>query len=104
VNEGWFWSGQGAARLFTARHAGFLTDLDLFTPDEKYLDPAVRDYYLAHGVEWAALTAIPIPTGENVVLVVSRLAERGPIERAVIQELDELRPHLARSAFMSARL
>ncbi|MCI0599886.1 MAG: helix-turn-helix transcriptional regulator, partial [Beijerinckiaceae bacterium] len=28
----------------------------------------------------------------------------GPVERAVVQKLDELRPHLARSALMSARL
>ena len=39
VNEGWFWRGQLAARLFGARHSGFLTDLDLFTLDE--LDLAV---------------------------------------------------------------
>jgi PAS domain-containing protein len=30
--------------------------------------------------------------------------ERGPVERGVVQKLDELRPHLARSAFLSARL
>ena len=39
VNGGWFWRGQLAARLFGARHSGFLTDLDLFTLDE--LDLAV---------------------------------------------------------------
>lgn len=29
VKEGWFWRGQVVARFFAARHAGFLTDLDL---------------------------------------------------------------------------
>ena len=32
VKEGWFFRGQVVARMFAARHAGFLTDLDLFTP------------------------------------------------------------------------
>src|SRR5271165_7324688 len=27
VNDDWFWRGQVAARLFGARHAGFLTEL-----------------------------------------------------------------------------
>ncbi len=33
VNEGWIWRGQIATRAFAARHAGFLTDLDILTPD-----------------------------------------------------------------------
>jgi DNA-binding CsgD family transcriptional regulator len=49
-------------------------------------------------------TVIPIPTGENVIFVLTRRTERGPVERAFVQKLDGLRPHLARSAFLSARL
>ena len=56
------------------------------------------------GVGWAVGTAIPIPTGEKLILVLTRRTERGPVERGVVQKLDELRPHLARSAFLSARL
>ncbi|MGH6852588.1 MAG: helix-turn-helix transcriptional regulator, partial [Methylocella sp.] len=104
VKEGWFWRGQFAARAFAARHAGFLTNLDLFTPDEWDLEPINRDMYRPLGVGWSVVTAIPIPTGENVSFVVTRRTERGPFERAVVQKLDELRPHLARSALMSARL
>ena len=37
--ERWFWRGQFAARVLAARHAGFLTDLDLFTRDELDLIP-----------------------------------------------------------------
>ena len=44
------------------------------------------------------------PTGENVSFFLPRRTERGPVERAVVQKLDELRPHLARSALLSARL
>jgi DNA-binding CsgD family transcriptional regulator len=49
-------------------------------------------------------TAIPIPTGENVIFVLSRRMERGPFERASADRLDQLRPHLARSVLISARL
>ena len=82
----------------------FLTDLDILTPDELDLEPIYRDYWRPQGVGWAVGTAIPIPTGENVVLIMTRRTERGPVERAVVQKLDELRPHLARSALLSARL
>jgi DNA-binding CsgD family transcriptional regulator len=104
VNEGWFWRGQIVARAFAKRHAGFLTDLDILTPDELDLEPVYRDFWRPQGVGWAVGTAIPIPTGENVVLVMTRRLSRGPVERTIVQKLDELRPHLARSALVSARL
>ena len=97
VKEGWFFRGQVIARLFAARHAGFLTDLDLLTPDELDREPL-------HRVGWAAASAIPIPTGERVTFAFTRRMERGPVERNVVQRLDQLRPHLARSALLSARL
>src|SRR5579871_2629982 len=69
VKEDWFWRGQVVTRLFGARHAGFLTDLDLFTRDELDLEPIYRDMWRPLGVGWAVATAIPIPTGENVTFV-----------------------------------
>jgi DNA-binding CsgD family transcriptional regulator len=104
VHGGWFWSGQAAARLFAARHAGFLTELDLFTRDELDLEPVYRDFWRPLGIGWIAGTAIRVPTGENASFFVTRWTERGPFERAIVQKLDELRPHLARSALMAARL
>jgi DNA-binding CsgD family transcriptional regulator len=104
VKEGWFFRGQVIARLFAARHAGFLTDLDLFTHEELDLEPIYCEMWRPRlCVGWAVGTAIPLPTGETVTFVLSRLAGLGPIERALVQKLDELRPHLARSALMSAR-
>jgi DNA-binding CsgD family transcriptional regulator len=49
-------------------------------------------------------TAIPLPTGENATFILSRRTDRGPFERAAADRLDELRPHLARSVLISARL
>jgi DNA-binding CsgD family transcriptional regulator len=47
---------------------------------------------------------MPLPTGHTLYLTLERDRSRGPIETSVIAKLDELRPHLARSALMSARL
>jgi DNA-binding CsgD family transcriptional regulator len=104
VNEGMFWRGQLAARTIAARHAGFLTDLDIFTPDELDREPLCRDFWRPQGIGWLVGTVLPIPTGENVLFILTRRTERGPVERAFVQQLDELRPHLARSALLSARL
>jgi DNA-binding CsgD family transcriptional regulator len=104
VKEGWFWRGQVVARLFAAQHSGFLTDLDVLTLEELDQEPIYRDMWRPRGVGWAVGTAIPIPTGEKLTLILTRLTERGPVERSVVQKLDELRPHLARSALLSARL
>jgi len=104
VNEGWFWRGRLTARMFAIRHAGFLVESDVLTPDELDQEPIFRDFWRPRGVGWAAGTVVPIPTGENVLFAIPRWAERGPFERAIVQKLDELRPHLARSAFTSARL
>jgi hypothetical protein len=49
-------------------------------------------------------TAIPLPTGDTLFLTLERKHVRGPVESAIVQKLDALRPHLARSALMSAQL
>jgi hypothetical protein len=38
------------------------------------------------------------------MFLLTRRTEHGPFERSIVQKLDELRPHLARSAFLPARL
>jgi hypothetical protein len=50
-NEGLFWRGQLAARTLAARHAGFLTGLDHFTPDEWDQEPLIRDFWRPQGVD-----------------------------------------------------
>jgi hypothetical protein len=94
VSEGWYWRGQFAARAYAARHAGFLTDLDIFTRDELDQEPLYRDFFRPQGVGSVAGTAIPIPTGEKVSFVLARQIERGPFKRATLRKLDELRPTL----------
>jgi DNA-binding CsgD family transcriptional regulator len=104
VNERWLERGQFAARLFGARHAGFFTENDVFTSDELDIEPLYRDFMRPNGFGWGAGTVLPLPTGEKIFLALNRLYERGPVEPVLVQQLDALRPHLARSIVISARL
>lgn len=104
AKENWFESGRFMARYLAARHAGFLVDSDLFTPEEMDAEPIYRDFWRPAGYGCNAGTAIPMPTGENIIIGINRRQERGPVERELIGRLDELRPHIARSALVSARL
>jgi DNA-binding CsgD family transcriptional regulator len=104
IKEGWLRRGRIISRLFAQRHSGFLIDIDFYTPEELEQEPIYRDLWRPQGVGWGMATAIPIPTGENAMFVLSRRTECGPFERASAQRLDELRPHLARSVLISARL
>jgi DNA-binding CsgD family transcriptional regulator len=104
VKGGWLWRGTIIGRLFAQRHAGFLIDTEYLTPEELDREPIYSDVWRPQGVGWGMATAIPIPTGENATFVLSRTTEQGPFERASANQLDELRPHLARSVLISARL
>jgi DNA-binding CsgD family transcriptional regulator len=101
VKEGWLWRRTIVARLFAQRHAGFLIDAEYFTPEELDREPIYRDLWRPQGVGWGM---VPIPTGENAMIILSRRMEYGPFDRASANRLDELRPHLARSVLISARL
>jgi len=104
VSERWFWRGTLLGRATAARHAGFLTVSDLFTPEELAEEPVFRDFWHPQGFGWPVGTIFSIPTGEHVTFVMTRRLESGPVNRDAVQKLDQLRPHLARSALMSARL
>lgn len=98
--------GQRGRRLCAARHAGFLTEHDIYADPDKELgaDPFYYEALWPAGLGWGAATAICLPTGDTLYLNLERDRIRGPVESAIVQQLDELRPHLARAALMSARL
>jgi DNA-binding CsgD family transcriptional regulator len=104
VDEDWLRRGTIVARLFAQRHSGFLIDVDFLSVEELDREPIYRDMWRPLGIGWSMATAIPIATGENTMIVLSRRTEDGPFEHAAAERLDELRPHLARSVMMSARL
>jgi DNA-binding CsgD family transcriptional regulator len=104
VDEDWLRRGTIVPRLFAQRHSGFLIDVDFLSREELDQEPIYRDMWRPLGIGWSMATAIPIATGENTMIVLSRRTEDGPFEHAAAERLDELRPHLARSVMMAARL
>jgi DNA-binding CsgD family transcriptional regulator len=104
VASGWVARSERFRRFLAARNFGFLSDGDIYTAEEKNTDPFYRDILLPRGLGWAVGTTVPLPTGDRFAINLEREYLRGPVEPAAIHRLDLLRPHIARSALMSARL
>jgi DNA-binding CsgD family transcriptional regulator len=102
--RGYQFRDERTRRLFERDHPGFVTDLDVFTLEEWEADPILTEFWRPAGFGWGVATQIKIPTGENIILHSERKRTEGPVEREIVDELDRLRPHLARATLMSARL
>jgi DNA-binding CsgD family transcriptional regulator len=92
------------ARALASGHAGFVREYDVYTDEELAADPIYTELLWPAGLGWCAATAISLPTGDELFLCFEREHARGPVEAAAVAQLDALRPHLARTALMSARL
>ena len=104
ASGGWGREGQRTAKLLGARHAGFLLEMDVYTPEELAQDVLIRDFLRPRGLGWATATAFPLPTGDTLIISIERRFADGPVPRAATYVLDDLRPHLGRAALLSARL
>ncbi len=104
VNDGWFTRCSRRVCIMNAAEPGFFTEQDFWTEDQMGADPIYRDFFRPRGLGWSAGTALRVPSGDNIVFSMERALTRGPIERDHLDRLDGLRPHLARSALISARL
>lgn len=104
VAQGWPARTDRAARLFAKQHAGFLTDLDVYTPAEMEVEPVFRDFLRPRGLGWGVASAITVPNGDRLIFNVERAYSRGPVSQDIVARLDSLRPHLARAATLSAQL
>jgi hypothetical protein len=67
------------------------------------LVPTYRDFLRPRGLGWAAGTGFALPTGDFIFVSVERDYARGPVEPTIVQQLNELRPHIPRSTLLSAR-
>jgi DNA-binding CsgD family transcriptional regulator len=91
-------------RLLARRHAGFLTDHDVFSEQEIEAHPLYRDVLVPNGYGRGTATAIYFPEGDAVIVNIERSVAAGRFGPAAVSRLDRLRPHLARAAMVSARL
>lgn len=107
VAEGWPRIAGCGLRLFERQEAAWLGHVDLYTPEEiegANADPVFTEFLRPRGLGHGAGTGIWVPSGDRIAVVVERRWERGIPEPELITQLDSLRPHLARAAFLSARL
>lgn len=91
-------------RLLARSHPGFLTDRDLFTEEELHTTPVYSDYLMPNGFGRGTATVIHLPDAQDVIFHAEGDFRDGPYRAATIAGVDALRPHLARSALLSARL
>jgi DNA-binding CsgD family transcriptional regulator len=92
------------ARLCRAEHPGFLRERDVYTEDELEADPFYAKYVFPRGLGHAAATTFVLPTRDRVLISLERERAQGPVEAGAIDQLDALRPHVARAALIAARL
>lgn len=104
VSEGWFNRCSRRVCLMSESHPSFFVEQDFWSEEQLDTDPIYRDFFRPHGLGWSAGTGLRLPTGDSIVFSIERAFERGPIEPAHVERLNEMRPHLARSALVSARL
>jgi DNA-binding CsgD family transcriptional regulator len=104
VESGLVFRADRFARLCAAHHPGFLREIDIYTEAELESDPFYQKYLFPRGLGRAAGTTLVLPTQDSLLISLEREAARGPVEPSAIGKLDALRPHIARSAFMAARL
>jgi DNA-binding CsgD family transcriptional regulator len=107
VADGWPRIAGCGLRLFERQEAAWLGHVDLYTPEEiegTNADPVFTEFLRPRGLGRGAGTGIWVPTGDRIAVVVERRWERGIPEPELMTQLDGLRPHLARAAFLSARL
>lgn len=107
VQEEWFRLNSRQAIGFAKgleNEARFITEADLFEGDAYLQDPTYRDFFIPNGLGIHASTIISLPQGDSIILSVERALTEGPMEPDTLERLDRLRPHLARSAMMGARL
>ena len=92
------WLAQGGAqnertkRAIALRHAGFVTDADVFAPGEAEQLPLYRDFLIPRGYGSGAATTITIPSGDIAVLNVEKPYAEGPFPREIVAVLDRVRP------------
>jgi DNA-binding CsgD family transcriptional regulator len=100
----WHLRSQRGARLVGLRKPGFVSDQEAFTPDEMDADPGYTEFLRPRGLGWAAGTFVGMPTGDAAIVSIERRHDRGPFTPGEIEHLESLRPHLARSVLLAARL
>jgi DNA-binding CsgD family transcriptional regulator len=91
-------------RAITAKQWFFQSDLQLCSLDELKVDRIYQELLHPLGIGWTIGCPIPVPSAPIVVFEFCRTIEAGPFEDPLVSYFNDLRPDLARAAFIAARL
>jgi DNA-binding CsgD family transcriptional regulator len=100
----WYLDNPRGQRLVPLDEPRFLTDLDALTIEEMDASDFYTELLRPRGLGWCVGTAVRAPSGDTLVFSIEKAHKKGPVPRSVTEQLDDLRPHLARSSILSARL
>lgn len=104
IRDGWAAMNNRPTCLANANSAGFVRDVDVCSLEKLDEDPVYRDFYRKRGMGWSAGTLMKMPSGETIIFSFERAYGKGPVPLEAVWQLDKLRPHLARSSLLSARI
>ena len=100
----WYLDNPRGQRLVPIEEPRFLTDLDAFTAEEIDASDFYTDLLRPLGLGWCVGTSIRSPAGDTLVFSIEKAHRKGPVPRTTAEQLDGLRPHLARASLLSGRL
>lgn len=107
VEEGWVdRNSRMASGLSKGLHLvpRFVTEADYYEPGQQAADPLYTDFFWPRGMGHSAGTLAHLPHGDMICVSVERKWADGPMRPEDVTRLDSLRPHLARSVMLTARL
>jgi DNA-binding CsgD family transcriptional regulator len=90
-------------RMCDTRPNSFVVVDDYLSAAEIENDP-IRQHLRARGIGAHVCTAVPMPTGELAIYVLQKAHGAGRYEPDELARLNALRPHLARTGLIAARL
>jgi DNA-binding CsgD family transcriptional regulator len=82
----------------------FARDIDFLTPEELEQDVILKEFIEPAGMKWEAGYGFQEPTGHTIVIALLKAKGLDNFSSEDIARLNELKPDLARAAYMSSRL
>ncbi len=104
IGSKWYLDNPRGQRLVPREEPRFLTDLDAMTTEEINASDFYTELLRPRGLGWCVGTSIRSPAGDTLVFSIEKAHAKGPVPRSVAEQLDSLRPHLARASLLSGRL
>lgn len=92
------------ARALSSEPGAFMRDIDLLSADELASDPMRVELLDPIGLGWEMGNAIAEPSGTVLVTSMLRRSADGPFSNAAAEQMNALKPDLARAAFLATRL